>query len=291
MAVFAKGSRVCVDVPSNRQLLEVLHLYDEGERSCHVGIKMNGSVVSSTKLGVLVRVDAVGKSFVFANRECCAIDVVPPPVYHVVLHGKICRIAGVIFPREEEVPMDFHKSRDLAVQQVKCIADPLCESMEVEGGTIGTRFLWGIHGSTIPVSILQIAEEEAVKKAPVVKGDPVVKEGLAGLWQVLRMAQRKTGCPNKTMKVFANAVQKWARSNGMIDSDSSGEEFEGEEADFILKKQANAVVLQLHGCVGCNAHVFLPRDRSLRCPKCSHPRFNSKRKSNEVQTLFARYYP
>ena len=284
------GKRVCVDVSHKRQLLVALQLYDEGEGQWHVGIKMHGTLKATTGLGLLVQVDAVHKSFIFQKGECFDIDDVVPPVYYVVLRGRIHEIRGVIFPSPEARPIDYHKSRDVAVQQIKCIADLNCESMEVEGGnTISTRYLHAVHHPNISVSMLEIAEQVA-PKTPVKKA-PVVKKVPAGLWHVLRMAQRKTGCSTSTIEVVAKHVEQWARHNGMIASsgDESSEDFEEEEethigADHNLKKNANAVVLQLHGCVGCNKHVFLPADHSLLCPKCKHPRFNARHKPNEVQT-------
>ena len=53
--------------------------------------------------------------------------------------------------------------------------------------------------------------------------------------------------------------------------------------DHVLLAKANAVLLQIHGCVGCDNFVFLPSDLQIRCPKCGHPRFNSDKKPNEVR--------
>ena len=53
-----------------------------------------------------------------------------------------------------------------------------------------------------------------------------------------------------------------------------------------MLQKADAVLLQLHGCVGCNQHVFLPSDRQTKCPKCRHPRFSCTKKPNEVCWYF-----
>ena len=38
-------------------------------------------------------------------------------------------------------------------------------------------------------------------------------------------------------------------------------------------KRAGAVQLRLNGCVGCNEHVYLPKDKASACPRCGHPRY------------------
>ena len=61
---------------------------------------------------------------------------------------------------------------------------------------------------------------------------------------------------------------------------------QGKKDDRMLLEKANAVLLQLHGCVGCDDFVFLPSDVRIRCPRCRHPRFNHEKKPNEVCWYF-----
>ena len=42
----------------------------------------------------------------------------------------------------------------------------------------------------------------------------------------------------------------------------------------------------LHGCVGCDDHVFGPFVRARTCPKCGHPRYSDSGKPNEVCWYF-----
>ena len=70
-------------------------------------------------------------------------------------------------------------------------------------------------------------------------------------------------------------------------SDSSDNEETYAAADKSMWGAANAEMLVLHGCVKCNEHVFHPKDCSLRCAKCGHPRFNNWHKPNEVDVQSA----
>ena len=93
------------------------------------------------------------------------------------------------------------------------------------------------------------------------------------LWQALRSAQRQSGCTTKTLLAIQKAL------------DSSASIKKGNKADKTLLQNANAVVLQLHGCVSCDDYVFKPSDLAIRCPRCGHPRFNSDKKPNEVYII------
>ena len=91
------------------------------------------------------------------------------------------------------------------------------------------------------------------------------------VWHALRQAQRECGCTTRTLQIIFSAVRPFLKP---ADSKSYDQE---------LHARANAIVLQLHGCVRCDDFVFAPEDLSLMCPKCGHPRFNQKKKPNEVR--------
>ena len=93
------------------------------------------------------------------------------------------------------------------------------------------------------------------------------------LWQLLRTAQRTSGCTTKTLATIEAALRPifLQRHGGALNE------------DHVLLSKANAVLLQIHGCVGCDAFVFVPSDRRIRCPRCAHPRFNEDHKPNEVR--------
>ena len=97
-----------------------------------------------------------------------------------------------------------------------------------------------------------------------------------GLWHALREAQRKCGCNTKTLNVMRQAVQPFCKD----------EKKQAPRADRKFCNFANAVLLELHGCVRCHDFVFSPKDFALRCPKCGHPRFNRKKQPNEVFYYF-----
>ena len=93
------------------------------------------------------------------------------------------------------------------------------------------------------------------------------------VWTRLREAQRACGCNTNTLKTVLKAVEPFCSVEI------------GGTSDKNLCNRGNAVVLELHGCVKCNDFVFTPQDTQLRCPKCGHPRFNSRKKPNEVYLL------
>ena len=89
-----------------------------------------------------------------------------------------------------------------------------------------------------------------------------------GVWRSLRCAQRLSGCKTSTLKRVLKAVEPFC---GTI-----------KKNDDKLFQDTDAVVLQLYGCVGCNQFVFPPQNTMVKCPKCQHPRFNQKKKPNQV---------
>ena len=92
-----------------------------------------------------------------------------------------------------------------------------------------------------------------------------------GVWRSLRVAQRISGCTTSTLKTVLKAVEPFCGSSNIVTAN-----------DEKLFEENDAVVLQLHGCVGCDKFVFPPQNNMVRCPKCRHPRFNQKKKPNEV---------
>ena len=101
------------------------------------------------------------------------------------------------------------------------------------------------------------------------------------LWQLLRAAQRTSGCTTKTLVTIEDALRPIMTQRMTSKHDAK----QVQKKDRTLLEKANAVVLQLHGCVGCDAFVFLPSDLRVRCPSCGHPRFNSDKKPNEVHIV------
>ena len=113
----------------------------------------------------------------------------------------------------------------------------------------------------------------AVKAAKRKREPPAASERGSSVWCKLREAQRKCGCSTNTLKAVLQAVKPFCHP-GIVKNDEQ------------LVCTTNAVVLQLHGCVGCDDFVFEPTNKMIRCPKCQHPRFNQQKKPNEVRALF-----
>ena len=51
-------------------------------------------------------------------------------------------------------------------------------------------------------------------------------------------------------------------------------------------KRSGAVMLRLNGCVGCNSHVFMPKDPKTSCPLCNHPRYHEDGSPHEEAFYF-----
>lgn len=99
------------------------------------------------------------------------------------------------------------------------------------------------------------------------------------LWSALRQVQRRTDCTYATVKATFEAIKKLAYI--------IGEEGVEHAAEKQMWEESGSCGMRLDGCAGklnnipCT-HVFLPSEKKLRCPKCTHPRFNVKHEPNQV---------
>ena len=91
----------------------------------------------------------------------------------------------------------------------------------------------------------------------------------------LREVQYRSKCATKTLKMVLEAAKEHFGAKDLENLNLS-------MADNAMKNASGATCLQLHGCVGCHHHIFVPRDRSRHCPKCNHPRRNASNQPNEV---------
>ena len=93
----------------------------------------------------------------------------------------------------------------------------------------------------------------------------------------LRKVQAMTGCSTKTLDLVLQRLQPFLKGC--------------ENVSVFKMKQARAkrqskIKRQLHGCVGCNNHVFGPANKTTHCPKCTHPRYNLQGAPHEVCWYF-----
>ena len=92
--------------------------------------------------------------------------------------------------------------------------------------------------------------------------------------KTLRVVQQETNCSTKTLVTAIKLLRPFFENIGDIPLS-----FKGTDSK-LLKKACR--FLKLHGCVGCNHHVFLPSDKAERCPRCRFPRFRASGGPNEV---------
>ena len=103
--------------------------------------------------------------------------------------------------------------------------------------------------------------------------------------EALRNVQRKTGCTTRTLAITLQELKSFLKEEYQQDLPHNS----FRSIDNAINKKYQAIVLQLHGCVGCNNHVFIPSDKAKRCPLCGFPRYNVKGQPNEVSANFIIY--
>jgi len=96
--------------------------------------------------------------------------------------------------------------------------------------------------------------------------------------EALRNVQRSTGCTTRTLATTLKELKPFLKDEYQISLPHDT----FRSIDKGIKAKYEAISLQLHGCVGCNKHVFLPSDKAKRCPLCRFPRHNIKGQPNEV---------
>lgn len=90
----------------------------------------------------------------------------------------------------------------------------------------------------------------------------------------MRQLQMRTKCSDTTLDQFIQTFGPYLN-------------FEAPENvrafDRKLRQVAGTNVLLLNGCVGCNRHVFHPKDKREECPLCGHYRLDEAGKPYEVE--------
>ena len=91
----------------------------------------------------------------------------------------------------------------------------------------------------------------------------------------LRCLQTKINCSSTALKSILGDMLAHRNPSSIL-----------RKADKHLSATSGAECLRLHGCIGCDEHVFASADRALNCPRCGHPRYNGTNQPNEA-TLIA----
>ena len=93
----------------------------------------------------------------------------------------------------------------------------------------------------------------------------------------MRRVQNLTNCSTSTLNLVLKHLQPFLR--GL-------EKVSGLQMGRMRCRKLSKFKRVLHGCVGCNDHVFGPRSRDRACPKCGQARYNDSGKPNEVCWYF-----
>ena len=89
----------------------------------------------------------------------------------------------------------------------------------------------------------------------------------------LRIVQNKTGCATSLLNLVLEKLGPYLKG---VDASVKI------QMCRVRARQLTAIKKQLHGCVGCNDHVFAPSCAAKQCPKCGHPRYDEKGNAHEV---------
>ena len=113
-------------------------------------------------------------------------------------------------------------------------------------------------------------------KRSVNNGDTEVYKQKLG--EALRDVQHKTGCTTRTLSTTLQELRPFFKEEYL--QDLPQDDFRS--IDRVINHKYAAISLKLNGCVDCHQHVFLPSDKTTRCPRCRFPRYNVKGQPNEV---------
>ena len=98
--------------------------------------------------------------------------------------------------------------------------------------------------------------------------------------KVMRRVQNQTGCATSTLDLCLRLLHPFLKGVEHVDPVNM---------KMPRRRPQSPLKLQLHGCVGCNNHVFGPKCHLTHCPKCNFPRNDSEGNPNEVQ--FFSWFP
>ena len=87
----------------------------------------------------------------------------------------------------------------------------------------------------------------------------------------LRKVQGKTGCTNKTLELIAKNLLPFFK--GLEHIKTFPIKSIRRARRRIVAAGNKALKVQLHGCVGCNNHVFGPESKLKNCPLCGVSRY------------------
>ena len=91
----------------------------------------------------------------------------------------------------------------------------------------------------------------------------------------LRIVQNISGCSTSVLNLVLARLQPYLKGCGN----------KRVKMCRVRSRKHTAVKRQLHGCVGCHEHVFSPESKMRACPKCEHPRFDTKGNAHEVSVF------
>lgn len=95
----------------------------------------------------------------------------------------------------------------------------------------------------------------------------------------LRQVQKQTAASTKTLNMVLDVVRPHLKLPLRPDCKVGG-------ITKTICKGSGAVMLRLHGCVGCDGYVFMPKEPATSCPVCDHPRHKINGQPNEEAFYF-----
>ena len=104
-----------------------------------------------------------------------------------------------------------------------------------------------------------------------------IDERVNAVRKALRHVQNLSNCATSTLDLVLKHLQPFLK--GL-------EKVKGLKMRAVRSRCKSRSKKTLHGCIGCNQHVFGPTSRERVCPQCGNARYNNAGKPNEICWYF-----
>ena len=113
------------------------------------------------------------------------------------------------------------------------------------------------------------------KKNRVFQHAPGNKKLVSKILSELRWVQEQTGCSTRTLNLVLQRLKPFLKGCESL-----------ERLQMKRVWRETKVKRRLHGCIGCNDHVYGPTAKEAFCPRCAYPRYDSFGNPHEVCWYF-----
>ena len=141
--------------------------------------------------------------------------------------------------------------------------------------TPGVKYRLSVFSNFFNLSLLFF---DSVHRRPLLlKNCAVLLTVMSSSQMCANKLQSRTKCTNSTCVDFIRLFAKYFGDDNVSTHAKSYQ-----TCDRKLKEAAGVEVLELHGYIKCDRHVFLPSSTETLCPNCGACRYDARGKPNEV---------